>query len=61
MVSHSELKDYLHAEIEEILKYKWLESERRNHDIGFETAAMEWSERYGDLFRDAYWCFRLAS
>jgi len=30
------------AEKEEILKYKWIESERAGHDIGFERALVEW-------------------
>ena len=30
------------AEREEILRYKWLESERLGHDIGFDRALMDW-------------------
>jgi len=30
------------AEREEILRHKWLESERLGHDIGFERALMDW-------------------
>ena len=30
------------AEREEILKHKWLESERVGRDIGFETALISW-------------------
>lgn len=36
---------------EEIMKYKWIESEREGHDIGTETAAMEWVEKYGSIWR----------
>jgi len=28
--------------IEEINKFKWLESEKAGHDIGFEKASQEW-------------------
>ncbi len=30
------------AEREEILKHKWIESEKAGHDIGFEQALMDW-------------------
>ena len=30
------------AEREEVLRHKWLESERAGRDIGFERALMEW-------------------
>lgn len=30
------------AEREEILKHKWIESEKRGYDIGFETALTSW-------------------
>ena len=53
-LSHEQLKVYLDAQVEEILKYKWIESERHCNDIGFHRAAMEWSDRYGSTFRQ-YW------
>jgi len=30
------------AEREQILRHKWLESERLGHDIGFDRALMDW-------------------
>jgi hypothetical protein len=30
------------AEREEILKHKWIESEKVGHDIGFEKALLDW-------------------
>ncbi len=30
------------AEREEILRHKWLESEKAGHDIGFENALIDW-------------------
>lgn len=30
------------AEREEILRHKWLESEKMGHDIGFERALLDW-------------------
>lgn len=34
-------KEFL-AEREEILKHKWLQSEKLGHDIGFEKALLDW-------------------
>ena len=34
-------KEFL-AEREEILRHKWLESEKVGHDIGFERALLDW-------------------
>jgi phosphotransferase system HPr-like phosphotransfer protein len=36
---------------DEIMKYKWIESEKEGHDIGTEAAAMEWIEKYGSIWR----------
>ncbi len=30
------------AERDEILRHKWLESEKAGHDIGFENALIDW-------------------
>jgi len=30
------------AEREEIMRHKWLESEKAGHDIGFENALIDW-------------------
>ncbi len=38
------------AAIEEIQKYKWIESERLGYDIGFKRAGQEWAEKYGEAF-----------
>jgi hypothetical protein len=34
------------AELEEILRHKYLRSEQEGHDIGFERALTEWHERH---------------
>ncbi|MBI5397266.1 MAG: DUF4032 domain-containing protein [Verrucomicrobia bacterium] len=39
------------AEREEILRHKWLESEKAGHDIGFEKALVEWVSRYRTAWR----------
>ena len=40
--------------ISEIMKYKWIESEKVGYDIGFEKAAKEWIDRYYDDFLKAF-------
>jgi hypothetical protein len=31
---------------EEIMKHKWIESEKKKYDIGFETALVEWVTKH---------------
>ena len=31
------------AELEELLRFKWIASEKAGHDIGFEQALRQWS------------------
>jgi len=38
-------KEFL-AEREEILKHKWIESEKAGADIGFEKALLDWIVKY---------------
>ncbi len=39
------------AEREEILKHKWIESEKAGHDIGFERAILDWIVKYRSGWR----------
>ncbi len=41
------------AEREEILRHKWLESEKAGHDIGFERALLDWVMNHRDKWRAA--------
>lgn len=45
-------KEFL-AEREEILKHKWLESEKRGEDIGFERALLDWIRKHRQNWRNA--------
>ena len=42
MVMNSALYREFLAEREEILRHKWIESEKAGHDIGFERALVDW-------------------
>ncbi len=41
------------AEREEILKHKWIESEKAGKDIGFEKALLDWIRKHRDGWRAA--------
>ncbi|MCK5012690.1 MAG: hypothetical protein KAS66_02635 [Candidatus Omnitrophica bacterium] len=32
--------------VEEINRHRWIESEKAGHDIGFETASVDWLEKF---------------
>ena len=44
-------KEFL-AEREEILKHKWIESEKAGNDIGFEKALLDWIVKHRSSWRD---------
>ena len=39
------------AERDEILRHKWLESEKAGHDIGFDRALTDWVVKYRSAWR----------
>jgi hypothetical protein len=39
------------AEREEILRHKWIESEKLGHDIGFEKALLDWIVKHRAAWR----------
>lgn len=43
-------KEFL-AERDEILKHKWLESEKSGKDIGFERALLDWIRKHRENWR----------
>jgi hypothetical protein len=46
LVRKSLLYQHFRAELEEIHRHKWYESEKAGHDIGFERALTEWSLKH---------------
>ena len=42
------------AEREEILKHRWLESEKAGHDIGYERALLDWIINHREKWRSAH-------
>lgn len=47
----SQLYQEFLAEREEILRHKWLESERLGYDIGFERALLDWIRKHREAWR----------
>jgi hypothetical protein len=42
------------AERDEILRHKWIKSEEAGHDIGFESALVDWSTNYREKWKKDY-------
>jgi len=40
------------AERDEILKHKWLESEKAGHDIGYDRALLDWVMNHREKWRN---------
>ena len=51
LLKNSSLYREFQAEREEILKHKWIESEKAGHDIGFERALTEWIIKHRSSWR----------
>ena len=41
------------AERDEILRHKWIESEKKGKDIGFERALLDWIRKHRENWRNA--------
>ena len=51
LVKNSVLYKEFLAEREEILRHKWIESEKAGHDIGFERALLDWIVKHRSSWR----------
>ena len=52
-ISRSTLYQEFLAERDEILRHKWLESEKAGRDIGFERALLDWILNYREGWRNS--------
>ena len=50
-IEHSSLYQEFLAERDEILRHKWIESEKRGKDIGFERALLDWIRKHRQKWR----------
>jgi hypothetical protein len=53
LLKNSSLYREFQAEREEILKHKWIESEKAGRDIGFERALTDWIIKHRSKWRKA--------
>ena len=51
LLQNSSLYREFLAEREEILRHKWIESEKAGHDIGWEVALLDWIVKYRAAWR----------
>ena len=51
---HSSVYREFLAEREEIMKHKWIESEKAGHDIGYDRALLDWILNHRDKWRTSY-------
>ena len=51
LLKNSSLYREFQAEREEILRHKWIESEKAGHDIGFERALTDWIIKHRSIWR----------
>ena len=52
ILENSKLYQEFLREREEILKHKWIESEKAGHDVGFEWALLDWNFHYRNEWRN---------
>ena len=52
IASKSSLYQEFLAERDEIMKYKWIESEKAGFDIGFERALLDWIRNHRDTWKE---------
>jgi len=50
-IHYNQAREVFEAQIREIMKYKWIESQKRGYDIGEGVAAAEWIMKYAAIFR----------
>ena len=51
LVQNLSLYKEFQAEREEILKHKWIESEKAGHNIGFDQALVDWMVNHRQAWR----------
>ena len=51
LLKNSKLYQEFLREREEILKHKWIESEKAGKDVGFEWALLDWNVRHRSEWR----------
>lgn len=55
LLTNSSLYQEFLAEREEIYRHKWLKSEEAGHDVGFETALVDWTLNHRTRWKKEYY------
>ena len=50
---NSSVYQYYKRELNEILKHKWIESEKAGRDIGFDRALIDWISHHRTAWRES--------
>ena len=50
---NSSVYQYYQKELNEVLKHKWIESEKAGRDVGFEFALMSWIRIHREDWRES--------
>jgi hypothetical protein len=50
---HCVIREYIHQQVNEMEKHKWLESEKAGFDLG-QKALLDWVDKYYEKFSKAY-------
>jgi hypothetical protein len=50
---NSSVYQYYKEELNEILKHKWIESEKAGRDIGFNRALIDWVSKHRNAWRES--------
>ena len=61
LLKNSSLYREFQAEREEILRHKWIESEKAGYDIGFERALTDWIIKHRSKWRKSRQAFQSQS
>ena len=50
---NSSVYQYYQKELNEILKHKWIESEKAGRDVGFNVALIDWIHKHRTAWRES--------
>ena len=50
---NSSVYQYYQKELEEVLKHKWIESEKAGRDVGFNFALVDWIRHHREDWRES--------
>jgi hypothetical protein len=53
-MTKQEFKEFMGAQVKEIKRYKWNESEKEGHDLGNECC-LKWINKFAKKFKDDYY------